>query len=69
MRGPDTANPLDDSIPWIGNMLNDGREAFDSGSEQLRATDEDRSEFSDVGDEGDEMHDFLEPGDLVSLYS
>ena len=50
-------------------MLNDGRETFDLGSEQLRATDEDRSGFSDVGDEGGEVHDFLEPGDLVSLYS
>lgn len=60
---------MDPSAPWVGNVLNDNRETFDAGSDQLRATDEDRTEFSDVGDEGEQEHDYLEPGDMVALYS
>lgn len=69
MRGPDTVNVVDPSKPWAGNMLNDYREALDAGSDQLRATDEDRSGFTDIGEEGEDAHEFLEPGDLVSLFS
>ncbi|KAF5866725.1 hypothetical protein ETB97_009882 [Aspergillus alliaceus] len=69
VRGPGTTNTLDASAPWIGNMLNDHREAFDAGSDALRETDEDVSDFENLANEGEGMHEFLEPGDLVALSS
>ena len=50
-------------------MLNDYREAHDAGSDALRETDEDVSDFENIAEEGEGMHDFLEPGDLVALSS
>ena len=67
VRGPGTTHPST-SDPWVGNMLNDTREALDSGSDLLRTTDTNHSEFSHI-EEDEDAHDFLEPGDLVSLYS
>ncbi|KAL2010929.1 hypothetical protein VTN00DRAFT_3647 [Thermoascus crustaceus] len=70
VRGPGTSNPsTDPSLPWVGNMLNDNREAHDAGSDTLRVTDEDTSEFSNLADEGEDINAFLEPGDLVALSS
>ncbi|KAB8278111.1 hypothetical protein BDV30DRAFT_204141 [Aspergillus minisclerotigenes] len=69
VRGPGTSNTLDASAPWVGNMLNDYREAHDAGSDALRETDEDVSDFENIAEEGEGMHDFLEPGDLVALSS
>lgn len=59
----------DPSIPWKGNMLNDTREAHDTGSDALHATEDDLADFSNLGDEGEGVGDFLEPGDLVALSS
>ncbi|KAF7592123.1 hypothetical protein BBP40_000671 [Aspergillus hancockii] len=69
VRGPGTSNTLDASAPWVGNMLNDYREAHDAGSDALRETDEDVSGFENIADEGEGIHEFLEPGDLVALSS
>ncbi|GES57709.1 mitochondrial exoribonuclease Cyt-4 [Aspergillus terreus] len=69
VRGPGTSNELDATAPWVGNMLNDNREAHDAGSDTLRAADEDVSDFANTADEGEGIHDFLEPGDLVALSS
>ncbi|KAL4897510.1 hypothetical protein BDV59DRAFT_45809 [Aspergillus ambiguus] len=69
VRGPGTLNELDATAPWVGNMLNDNREAHDAGSDTLRAADEDVSDFANTADEGEGIHDFLEPGDLVALSS
>ncbi|KAN0081973.1 hypothetical protein V8E54_003271 [Elaphomyces granulatus] len=62
-------NPSGGLLPWLGNMLNDSREAYDAGSEKLRADDEDVSDFSTRLDEERDSRDFLEPGDLVGLSS
>lgn len=59
----------DSSVPWKGNMLNDSREAHDSGSDALHSTEDDLSDFANLGDEGEGVGDFLEPGDLVALSS
>ncbi|KAF9895230.1 hypothetical protein FE257_000132 [Aspergillus nanangensis] len=67
VRGPGTPNELDPNAPWIGNMLNDNREAYDAGSDTMRSADEDVAEFSHDADDGEGIHDFLEPGDLVAL--
>lgn len=67
VRGPGTTHPST-SEPWVGNMLNDSREVMDSGSDALRSTDTDHSESSHI-EENEDAHDFLQPGDLVSLYS
>ncbi|KAE8353855.1 hypothetical protein BDV28DRAFT_132402 [Aspergillus coremiiformis] len=69
VRGPGTSNTLDASAPWVGNMLNDYREAPDAGSDALREADEDVSDFANIAEEGEGTHEFLEPGDLVSLSS
>lgn len=66
IREPDMHDP---SIPWKGNMLNDTREAHDTGSDALHATEDDLADFSNLGDEGEGVGDFLEPGDLVALSS
>ncbi|KAI9925785.1 hypothetical protein ASPWEDRAFT_173869 [Aspergillus wentii DTO 134E9] len=66
VRGPGTSNPSEQAKPWVGNMLNDFRE---SASDALRAIDHEMSEFSSATDEGEDMHEFLEPGDLVALSS
>lgn len=50
-------------------MLNDTREAHDAGSDALHATEDDLSDFTNLGDEGEGVGDFLEPGDLVALSS
>jgi hypothetical protein len=63
------SNSSGGSLPWLGNMLNDSREAYDAGSEKLRADDEDVSDFSTRLDEERDPRDFLEPGDLVGLSS
>lgn len=68
IRGPGTATD-DPSKPWKGNMLNDNREAHDAGSDALRASEEELSDFANIGDEGGNMHEYLEPGDLVALAS
>lgn len=50
-------------------MLNDNREAHDAGSDALRSSEEELSDFANIGDEGGNMHEYLEPGDLVALAS
>lgn len=65
VRDPET----DPSRPWQGSMLNDNQEFFEAGSDKLRATDEDYSDFAEAGGEGGSMGDFLQPGDLASFYS
>lgn len=50
-------------------MLNDNREAHDAGSDALRASEEELSDFANIGDEGGNMHEYLKPGDLVALAS
>ncbi|KAF4216638.1 hypothetical protein CNMCM8980_006503 [Aspergillus fumigatiaffinis] len=67
VRGPGTASTLDPSAPWVGNMLNDSKEAFDAGSDVLREADEESLEFHNIGDEGEGVDEFLQPGDLVAL--
>ncbi|OJJ51741.1 hypothetical protein ASPZODRAFT_108705 [Penicilliopsis zonata CBS 506.65] len=68
VRGPGTSNEgLDSSMPWVGSMLNDNREIHDAGTDALRVADEDISDFSQTADEGDGIHAFLEPGDLVAF--
>jgi hypothetical protein len=47
-------------------MLNDNREARDAGSDALRAAD-DSLEFTNSADEGEGLHQYLEPGDLVAM--
>ncbi|KAE8149883.1 hypothetical protein BDV25DRAFT_120558 [Aspergillus avenaceus] len=69
VRGPGTSNEWDVSAPWVGNMMNDNREAHDVGSDALREADEDVSDFENIADEGESMNEFLEPGDLVALPS
>ncbi|XRM43444.1 3'-5' RNA exonuclease complex component [Aspergillus tubingensis] len=66
VRGPGTSNSLDASAPWVGNMLNDNREARDAGSDALRAAD-DSLEFTNSADEGEGLNQYLEPGDLVAM--
>ncbi|RAL02239.1 exoribonuclease II [Aspergillus ibericus CBS 121593] len=66
VRGPGTSNLLDASAPWVGNMLNDNREAHDAGSDALRAAD-DAFDFTNAADEGEGLHQYLEPGDLVAM--
>lgn len=65
VREPEAANS---SEPWVGNMLNDSREVFDGGSDVLRITDEEHSEFSNAV-ENEDVDELLRPGDLASLYS
>ena len=66
VRGPGTSNTLDASAPWVGNMLNDNREARDAGSDALRAADE-SFDFTNSADEGEGLNQYLEPGDLVAM--
>lgn len=67
VRGPGTASTSDPSAPWVGNMLNDGMEPFDAGSDVVREADEESLEFHNIGDEGEGVNEFLQPGDLVAL--
>lgn len=60
---------MDPSAPWVGNMLNDSKEVFDAGSDGLREADEEMLEFHNIGDEGEGIDEFLQPGDLVALSS
>ncbi|KAL4783451.1 hypothetical protein BJX76DRAFT_330000 [Aspergillus varians] len=60
VRSPETSNAPGQAAPWVGNMMNFGAEG------NLEA-DEDMSDFVDVADEGEGMHDYLEPGDLVAF--
>jgi hypothetical protein len=69
VREPNVPNPPAASQPWVGNMLNDSREAYDDGSDRLRTNDEEISQFSYDAGEGDDLNAFLEPGDLVALSS
>lgn len=48
-------------------MLNDSKEAFDAGSDVLREADEEMLDFHNIGDEGEGIDEFLQPGDLVAL--
>jgi hypothetical protein len=50
-------------------MLNDSKEVFDAGSDGLREADEEMLEFHNIGDEGEGIDEFLQPGDLVALSS
>ncbi|KAL2812166.1 hypothetical protein BJX63DRAFT_397172 [Aspergillus granulosus] len=52
---------------WIGNMLNDSVEAFESASDFERMNGEEASELSDFADEEESLHSYLEPGDLVAM--
>ncbi|KAL2824320.1 hypothetical protein BDW59DRAFT_147800 [Aspergillus cavernicola] len=65
VHGPQTTKP-DSSRRWVGNMLNDNRETADAGGDDVR-TEEDMSDFVDPSDEGEGMHDYLMPGDLVAI--
>lgn len=67
--GPGTTNPTKKSDSWVGNMLNDSREAYDAGGDRERAEEEDSSDLFHDMDEGHDMKAFLEPGDLVGLQS
>ncbi|KAL1855069.1 3'-5' RNA exonuclease complex component [Paecilomyces lecythidis] len=55
------------SMPWVGNMLSDSREAHDNDSDMLSITDEATTEYSRDSEEGGDMQIYLEPGDLVGL--
>ncbi|PWY77057.1 RNB-domain-containing protein [Aspergillus heteromorphus CBS 117.55] len=68
VRGPGTSNPLDPSVPWVGNMLNDSRETHDNASDALRIGDE-ALNFDNAADEGEGLGQYLEPGDLVAMSS
>lgn len=48
-------------------MQSDITESHDFGSEALREADQDAGEFDNLADEGDGVHEILEPGDLVAL--
>ncbi|KAL4878319.1 hypothetical protein BJY04DRAFT_229867 [Aspergillus karnatakaensis] len=70
---PNTLDPVNRSEAnvrpqqWVGNMYNDNRETYDAGGDTVRLTDEDMSDFVDIADEGEGIHDYLEPGDLVAI--
>ncbi|PYH43621.1 exoribonuclease II [Aspergillus saccharolyticus JOP 1030-1] len=66
VRGPGTANKMVADDPWVGNMLNDNREAYDAGADALRAS-EDYSGYISRADEGASLKERLEPGDLVAM--
>ncbi|THC92664.1 hypothetical protein EYZ11_007866 [Aspergillus tanneri] len=50
-------------------MLGDGQESVAADSETFRKVDDDAADFDNLADDGDSMHDLLEPGDLVALSS
>jgi hypothetical protein len=64
VREPDLSGR---SMPWVGNMLSDSREAHDNDSDMLSVTDEATYEHSRDSDEDGDMQVYLEPGDLVGL--
>jgi len=49
-------------------MLNDNREADGASIDELHSEAE-AVDFPNIGDEGEGIDEFLEPGDLVALYS
>lgn len=69
IRGRWTPTSSDKSLRWKGNMLNDTREAHDAGTDTLQAAEAELAGFSNIGEEGENVDDFLEPGDLVALHS
>lgn len=50
-------------------MLNDNREADGASIDELQSSDAEPVDFSSIGDEGEGIDEFLEPGDLVALHS
>jgi hypothetical protein len=52
---------------WVGNMLNDSVEAFESGSDIERINGEDVPDIMDFGNEEEGLYNYLEPGDLVAI--
>lgn len=71
-RNPNVLDPVrepeDMSSQWRGNMLNDNREADGASIDELHSEAE-AVDFPNIGDEGEGIDEFLEPGDLVALYS
>lgn len=65
VREPEDAT----SSRWRGNMLNDNREADGASIDELQSSDAEPVDFSNIGDEGEGIDEFLEPGDLVALHS
>ncbi|KAL4930475.1 exoribonuclease II [Aspergillus undulatus] len=71
---PNTLDPVRDleskhtppGTPWIGNMVTRTDGSAESEN-TLRRTDEENSDYTDIGNEGEGMHDYLEPGDLVAF--
>ncbi|KAL5045042.1 hypothetical protein BDW71DRAFT_90154 [Aspergillus fruticulosus] len=68
---PNTLDPVrnielsESSQPWTGNMFTFGSDLDDAVDDKLRLTDEDMSGFAHIADEGEGVHDYLQPGDLV----
>ncbi|KAL2841690.1 hypothetical protein BJY01DRAFT_217208 [Aspergillus pseudoustus] len=52
---------------WVGNMLNDSMEAFESAGDFERMNREEAADLADFADEEESLHSYLEPGDLVAL--
>ncbi|KAL3494356.1 hypothetical protein BJX62DRAFT_47467 [Aspergillus germanicus] len=52
---------------WVGNMLNDSVEAFESGSDMERLSGEEVPDIMDFGNEEEGLYNYLEPGDLVAI--
>lgn len=67
VRHIEIVNTPGHQAPWVGNMINFGSQETDATEDILRQTEEDMSEFLDVDDAGEGMHDYLEPGDLVAF--
>lgn len=67
VRHVEMVNTSEHQAPWVGNMINFGSQETDATEDILRQTEEDMSEFLDIDDAGEGMHDYLEPGDLVAF--
>ncbi|ODM18242.1 hypothetical protein SI65_06113 [Aspergillus cristatus] len=71
-RTPNVLDPVREpenmSSQWRGNMLNDNREADGASIDELHSEAE-AVDFPNIGDEGEGIDEFLEPGDLVALHS
>ncbi|KKK20240.1 hypothetical protein ARAM_003213 [Aspergillus rambellii] len=66
IRDPSISN-ADKGQPWVGNMMNDNRDTYDAGDDNVRYVDDDASEFLEIAEEGEGLHNYLKPGDLVAI--